>query len=306
MMLQNKRTAVLLRRSISDLKKSWYFRFWVVLWFIAIVVWLAAVGVLGKRADDDRKHQVQQYYITNEQRIAFPRYHLRVPLLQGQDLQEPTCFYGAKMASVQFTRSLCMFGDVCISVNGPSVSACVGSPPTDQDCNNRLVCVLRVTGKIPLNEQARQIAFELEDSEAFGSNSGSSIWISPGRDAWVLLTKGMFNKQAGWDRALLYHSVSIPRTNSTTPLEYQVTAVIDSFSVDHYETMDTYTGWMAVADMGGFLLFLWIFHSLCMLGLGICFENNSLVLTNGRAGDQDFDMQKEDEPIFSFPAVGEK
>jgi hypothetical protein len=268
------------KRILADLKGSWYFRAWLLFWLTLAIVWFIAVGFLANRAEDSSKHKVQQYYIDHESEIEYPEFQLRFPLPPGDSVVEHKCFYGYyRNITVPSEFFKCLkpidggedIHDWCVIVNTKGFKAIRGRGYTDPQANNRLTCTLNITGPMMISQDV-QVAFEILKDRAYGPNTGASLWISPNDNAWVLLTKASFNGNTAWERSLLYHS------SKSQPLYWEITAVIDSFLVDRYEDRVIYDGWMAAADVGGFISFLMIWHVVAMLIVGLFCVNNSSFL----------------------------
>jgi len=261
-------------RIINDLKSSWYFRVWLVLWILLMVVWWVALGILSDHSEKASKHKVQQYYVEHESKIRFPEFRLRFKLQPGQMLSEFNCFYGDPAVAgatvpVGAIASLCEFNDTCISVASQTVEACATYSPK---CNDRLVCVLNVTGAVT----PFLVAWELLQGERIGFNEYAQVWIQANDAAWVLLTKEVHHDKVGWNRELVYHSANFPNTY------WGIVTIINTFNVEHYEELDLYNGWQATADIGGFIMFLLIFHTFTMFIVGVFFENDSTFLRPDR------------------------
>jgi len=102
--------------------------------------------------------------------------------------------------------------------------------------------------------------------------------------AWVLLRKAVYNTDQltghdstgvdFWHRDLVYHSTA------TTLGHYSITTMISSFRVEHFEVADTYNGWMAVGDIGGFVFWMVVLHTFAMIMVGLAFPNDSGFLQN--------------------------
>jgi len=272
------------KRIVHDLKNSWYFRGWIFFWLCLAIVWFVGLGFMANRAEDSAQHRVQQYYVDHEREIQFPPFQLRFPLTPEETLNNPHCFYGYyRNISVPIESVKCLkpidggdnIHDWCIMVNTNGIKAIRGKSYTDPTANNRLTCIVNITGGlIPIAQEDVQVAFEILHDRAYGPNSGASMWISPNNAAWVLLTKAFFNGHEAWERYLLYHSTK------SQAMYWEITAVIDSFLVDRYEDQVIYDGWMAAADVGGFIMFLTIWHVLAMILIGLFCVNNSTFLKN--------------------------
>jgi len=61
------------KRFLDDLNKSWYFRFWLVLWLIGFTTWILGVLFMADRAIAYDKHKVQQFFVDVQSTIQFPR-----------------------------------------------------------------------------------------------------------------------------------------------------------------------------------------------------------------------------------------
>lgn len=46
----------------------------------------------------------------------------------------------------------------------------------------------------------------------------------------------------------------------------------------HIVEYDSYNGWMALGDIGGFAFFMMILHTMVMMCIGVCFNNDSQFL----------------------------
>jgi hypothetical protein len=273
------------KRIFNDLRSSWYFRLWLLFWVILAIVWFVGMGFLANRADDASKHKVQQYFVDHHSKIEYPKFQLRFPLKADQSVNEynnPACtygFYNNITVPSNLIKCLKPIGggddtfDYCLQVDTTGIFAVRGEGFTDPVANNRLTCIVNITGGlIPINQEDVLVAFELLNDPAFGPNSGASLWIAANNAAWVLLTKATFNGKDAWERDLLYHS------SRYVPGFWQVTAVIDSFRVERFEDAVIYDGWQAAADIGGFITFLMIFHVAVMIIVGLFCVNNSQFL----------------------------
>jgi len=261
-------------RIIQDLKVSWYFRVWLLLWLILMVVWWVALGILSDHSEKAQKHKVQQYYVEHEGKIRYPEFRLRFKPAANQVLSNSSCFYGdptvaGAVQPVATHVETCEFNDTCVNVAANTYEGCETYSPK---CNNRLVCVVNVTG----GTEQFLVAWELLQGEKYGYNEYASIWIQANDAAWVLLTKGVRHDTTIWDRQLVYHSATFP------PTYWGIVTIINSFGVDHYEDIDLYNGWQATADIGGFIMFLLIFHTIAMFFVGLAFENDSTFLRPDR------------------------
>jgi len=232
--------------------------------------------------------------------IEFPDFRLRFDNATVNLFQ---CFYGAERMSIEYNRTFCTDDDNDTDINIASknnnnnknlkqdeieeclevlptvkkIAACKGKGPEDPKCNNRLVCELN------LKTSESLIAYELiEEIEDYGPDSGATLWIAPNMNTWVLLSKRMFDDEEEYEKSVVYNSVQ------SEPGIYVITTVINSFRVEVVEQEYTYTGWMATADIGGFIVFLYIFHTIAMIFVGIFLSNNSTFLRPAAATDPQY------------------
>jgi len=56
--------------------------------------------------------------------------------------------------------------------------------------------------------------------------------------------------------------------------------------VEHFEEENSYDGWMAMADFGGFIIFLTVLHSIVMLAVGFCLNYDGRYLNSVPDGSQ--------------------
>jgi len=254
-------------RIVRDLKESNYFRIWLVLWLVCLVLFFVAFGILAERSRLAAVIGAQTVSVQREDKIQFPRFHVRYthPLAVQ-------CTYGDRIVP---TRNCQSSDNTCVTVLADEFWAL--NIPRNWS-SGRIVCnvlTANITGEDHL------IAWELEGSTAWGPNEGASIWIGPNAAAWVLITKDVVQypgsrSSVKWERVLLYHSSLWHSGN------YSVSVVMDSFDVDTITTHDNpYTGWMALGDMGGVAFFLVILHTIVMTVVGLLFANTSSFLKPG-------------------------
>jgi hypothetical protein len=66
-----------------------------------------------------------------------------------------------------------------------------------------------------------------------------------------------------------------------TPTQYIVEVFIADFIVKTYEQMDLYTSWMALGNIGGLAMFLYLIHKYAMFIIGFLVVNDSILLSGG-------------------------
>jgi len=269
-------------RISHDLRNSWWFRHWALLWLVGFILTLVALGVLGKKAEVAGSDLDYHVWFENATQLYFPRFHFRIP---GDGF------------GITFTGKKCMHNGLSLSTvpceewegQVPSLSTCFALPVENIYATNewnapetdpRIDCFLNTTGN-PNNTEDALIALELEGpNHADGGNSYASVWIAPNDRAWVLLfnSKLTYHKRTyeEWFRKLVYHSTV------SNPGMYHVEVILSSFFIRHVEQADSYTGWRALGDVGGFAFFMLLLQSMIMLIVGFCFKNDSKFLGGER------------------------
>jgi len=261
-----------------DVAHSWYFRFWAISWLVFALVVFSALIILSKSSEAAAKQHDVVVWVENATAIQFPRIHFRFDHRGNETFQTYDCY----------ANGVYLDPYPCMSWRGfePPMNTCVAF-------NSEILTALndwtrddvRIQCEIGSNGAGYQgnmmMAFELEGQNifSFGGNMYASIWIAPNNQAWVLLEKNVLqtSKTADqiqlWDRTLLYHSTV------STPNVYNVSVIMSSFFVRHFDPKDVYNGWMTIGDIGGVAFFMVILHTIVMIGIGIFFSNTSTFLT---------------------------
>jgi len=282
------------RTILDDLKSSWYFRIWAFLWFVLVVVAFAALIMIGMKSERNIKHEEFSMWIENASSIDFPSFHIRVHTPLGRERGEQN-FTSVVCDHAQFPLSTTAckdyHGDIipkayCFAIQGTGVTAINkwGSHDTDF-----IRC--RINSTVVRERENTLLAFELEDENAarFSGDQYPQLWIGPSAEAWVELEKNVIRTREGkdfvdWQRKVVYLSNSRP--NASDIVEYHIITTIPSFRVNHVELRDPEIGWMAAGEVGGFAFLGVIIHTIVMMLVGICLDNDSRFLRSGSSGHQ--------------------
>jgi len=266
---------VLLEKIAHDLKTSWYFRLWAVLWGICLVVGFVGLIIFSARSSKNAKHEDLSLWNENVSTLYFPRFHFRTGWNENEKILSITCTHNGNILET----GICALGypqDMvsCTAVFADRVFATnnVNVPDQDSRVYCQLTTTLNATGNVLL-------AWEVEGENVvnFGGTSGyASIWMAPRNNIWVLLEKIILtsgkSKLDAWHRDLLYHS-TVARAGF-----FNVSTVLDTFRVTHQQSVDEYNGWMSTGNIGGFAFFLLILHGLIVLVSGVFLTNTSTFL----------------------------
>jgi len=263
---------------LYDLKYSWWFRFWALFWLAGFVVSVVALGFLGKRADIAGKENDFHVWYENATSLNFPRFHFRIAGdAPGHTFLGQACYH----AGLGLHAVPCQSWDNRVPPQGdcfaiPSDTINVVNHHSYRELREVVIeCWINTT--VPGNVEDLLIAWEMEgDNHASGGASLASVWIAPTESAWVLISNEKIEWNGrevnDWRRKLVYHS------SERLPGQYRIATIIENFFVPHIEAADSFTGWMALGDAGGFAFFMIILHGVVMVAFGFCFTNNSKFL----------------------------
>jgi len=266
-----------------DIVHSWYFRFWAFSWLVFSLVVFSALIILSKSAEQAEQQKDVVIWVENVTSIQFPKFHFRFDHHGNETFASFVC---NAPNGVPLTPGPCTFWkgfqppmNSCLSFNSDSVTAFNDWTLGDQ----RITCEIYSQGMG--TDGNMMMAFELEGDNVFaaGGNQYASIWMAPNDMEWVLLEKSLL--QAGktsnqielWERTLLYHS-TIHETNF-----YNISVIMGSFYVTHFDPKDVYNGWMTIGDIGGVGFFMVILHTIFMIIIGLFFSNNSTFLNGSES-----------------------
>jgi len=263
-----------LRALIHDLKHSWYFRAWALLWIVCAVVVFAAFIILSKQSAQTFKEKDVQFWVENASTIYYPRFHFRT--FGNETITNLNCMWNSVVLAPKecpntffpTNMSYCqsIYADSVYSQNNMSLNYTV----------NRIYCNMTTNGYSMQNNSMIMWEIETEDTTP-QFNPFNPLWISPNPFAWVMLEKSVFTSASGvvtpyWSKDLLLHSTL------STPGQYNTVIIIGTFKVWHTDQTDLYNGMMSTGQVGGFAFFTVILHSIVMLIVGMCMENNSSFL----------------------------
>jgi hypothetical protein len=255
------------------------FRIWAFLWvFFALLSFSVLILLSHDSSVAMRKHFVDAW-VENATQISYPRFHFRIPQSSGLSFISKACNY-SDGTTVNTDPCESWHGNVppitnCFAVNADQFQA-VQNPNVPRE-GQRLSCMIQTTVVPGANDM---IGWELEGYygvEAVGPNA-HTVWIAPNNFTWVMLQKSTmkYHNQPQviqeWDRTLLYHAPG------STPGYYYIDTIIGSFEVLHFEEQDIQNGWVTLGEIGGFIYFCLITHTLITILYGTCMDNTSKFL----------------------------
>jgi len=257
---------------MEDLKTSWYFRIWGVLWLICGIMVLVALGVLGGRSQSAKKESTQRIWVENATELGFPAFQFLFTGTEQEKILNVFCEHSGMM----MTTSSCGGGqstDKCVMVNTEGVTA--KNTGDTMAIYRSIFCLINTT--LPVNPGNKDLIMAVKfDGPNYGPASFSFVEVAPNGDAWILVEQIMIKEngkeQGGWERNLVYHSTI------SQPGKYAISVIINSFRVLHIENFTWFSGWMATGDVGGFAYFLLILHTTIMIFVGLACVNDSKFL----------------------------
>jgi len=263
---------------IDDLRSSWYFRIWSFFWLFCAVTSFACLILLGERTTEDSHRDIHMFF-ENSSSITFPRYSIRMLDVEnpnGQVISFKSCTHDGALVHTQ----PCTFGthdlppNKCFTVPGDTITTNnVWGDLFGMD--NKILCSINTTGADVSGNTL--IVWSAEAPSIFGDVESHDIFIAPNSHARVVLDQEIIDTHdhgniAVWRKELRYHS-SVSNQGF-----YNITTMIGTFRVPHYYEQHSYNAWMGVADAGGFAFFTIILHTIMMMLIGLCLDNDSRFL----------------------------
>jgi len=262
-----------LRFIIYDVKYSWYFRIWAFFWVLAFVFSFTTLILLSGRADEAGGEQDMRIHITNASQLAFPRIQFSISYHNpGISIQSKSCVHSG--TPILTSHCAAVNGvtpglDKCFSVNSDTVIVYNNGEHTFN--KTHIHCYINTTANHVGNNSMLMWKAEGGDNVAY-----SDLYIAPNDQVWVVLRP--INVVVGstryfdWQKELLYHS------SVSTPGQYAVKTIIGSFYQRDVTRVDSYDGYRAMGDIGGFFYFMIIIHTLLMIIASAVLSNNSKFL----------------------------
>jgi len=270
---------------LRDIKNSWYFRVWGILWLVCFIISLVAFGILGKESSQSQSRQYMDQWIENATHLTYPRFHLRTQ--STEYIQSLKCYRNNIEIPTLPCGLLANPEPQCLAVNSDSITV---ENKYNQPLGDLMVyCQLHTNGST--NNSLVTWGLEGQDVGPFGPNAFSGLYILPNDNSWVLLEQRTIHQtrklptEIQWSRSLVYH------TSDYKAGWYGITTIIGSFYVTHLEPTDVYDGWKSVSDFGGFMFALVVIHTMIMLFVGIVFENNSSLLKGSSHDDNELSQR---------------
>jgi len=257
---------------VEDLKNSWYFRIWSLLWLVCAITTFVALVIFSREGNIEGHEGSAHIWFERAEKINFPNFEIVAP--------HPTLITEAKCAFLDqpVTQTACTgwAKDTDHSCVAFTASAKQGYWSNTNWYSNRIDCNITTNLLRWNNTDDNLVAWSLTDSHPAGDNALGPIWVRPTELAWILITKRQFNSKTFsgvfWDRVLEYHETQAYAGR------YRIQTVIDAFFVDHIDYGTHEEGWKTVSFIGGFAFFTYILHTIFLGIIGLVLNNDSTFL----------------------------
>jgi len=258
------------KQAIHDLKESWYFRFWAVLWLVGVIVTFASFIVL---VSADRKVAVNWFEFSPP--MNFPNFHFRVDGGSQRFFLTMNCIQ-PDGTPIQWVPCADPNTDTtrCRAIH-PTVAATMSR---DNRMARSLNCQFTTNGTGP---EGDIMAFEVEGPMTFAETDGAgdvATWFGPNSNTWLDMKRREITVKnfdlTLWDVVPIYHSTI------WNPQNYNATVMIGEFLVQYINIREMYSGWLVYGAIGGTGFFMVIIQTILMALLGICLSNTSVFLNS--------------------------
>jgi len=259
-----------------DIKNSWYFRAWGVLWVVGALITIIALSLL---IHSDRK--VNETWFSFSQTMAIPNFHFRVDRSSSQNFVNMNCeFNGQPLQWVQCERPEDANTDMCRAIHPTQPAVAIHGDRLQRTIN----CQFMTNGTT--GPDGDIMAFELEGAPGdfiFQQTDGAgdtATWFFPNSMLWLIMKKRTFefNKDITvqiWDTTPIYHSTIFQPNN------FNVSVMIGEFLVMNIQPKEMYSGFLVFGAIGGVSFSMLIISTIVMIILGFFLSNNSTFLNSG-------------------------
>jgi len=275
----------------DDIKHSWYFRVWALLWLTLVIMSFVVLVRLSRWSVHAGKDRQMLFWIENATQVEFPKFRISLPddMRNKSETIIPTsikCEHGRRNVPTGYCKGREAANHHCFSVNTDGMFANQGKT---EFAEQRIRCNFETTGWD--NWTNTLVAWELEEDHAIGRNAHAAIWFEPRQSPGVQvnLRKAYWSydrdeldfgkddqEHPVWERTLVYH------TTVENKGRYDFSTFIETFMVEHMDMVDMYNGWIALGEVGGFAFFMVVLHVMVMLLVGFIFDNNSKFLSTSQ------------------------
>jgi len=280
---------------IDDLKHSWYFRIWFLLWIGAAIAGFGALIFFGNYATNMNHEQTIRDYTIEKHSQTFPDFEFRLHWNQVSNytISEAKCKAGILSNSFSFNNfKVTLKTEPCAADQKFGPGECwlirAGSV-TVTNTTQGIYCAVFLQAKPgtpALTDESRQLGLSFPGERW---HEGYVSWATGGHELVVShLKKHVFNTNGGrviYDKTLsVYPSREVP-----PPTQDEFFWFLRFSDLNDLHTIadeDTYPRMFSAADIGGFGFLVYCLHAIIMFFVGLVFANNSAFL-GGAAAQND-------------------
>jgi hypothetical protein len=268
----------------EDLKDSWQFRIWLLLWIIIGSLMIA--GMVAFSASQSASRTDQSVNLVNATSITFPNFRFRFTDKNTKSkIDYPSSFCSTSLASnTNLTATQCtQMSSQCIKVTGSVVT--VSNSPL---ANQPIVCTIKT---VSATGNPEYLTFEINDQDANSYGYGVNelgLTIPPTQNSWVTLEKSTYNGLNMWDTR--YQEITWDNNPAGPQITtYIVSVWIGTFRVFSYTDNNSLTVsavWgQSAALFGGFLYFMLVIQSIAMFIVNLFVAQDSRFLRSLNGGN---------------------
>jgi len=270
----------------EDLKNSWYFRIWSLLWVVCAIVSFVALIILSRASNAAQDKPSFRMWTEMKSSINYPNLYVFLSYgeYEAENIKNINCVFGPNNVTVdvtgcdggnQYTGECQMIvANTTTSVYPPSTNPSYYQEPEGIWCE--IYTDYNTTaGKGPYNTMIGIVA---DDTAAFPT------YMNPGAVSWMTMEQEVVtDKQFNGGKPVSFFRLQSTIISNQAPDGARMAFFVGfaTFSVTHFETIDFFNGWMGVGAIGGFGFFLYILHAAIMGIIGLFITNNSVFLLGG-------------------------
>jgi len=266
---------------VHDIKHSWYFRIWGVLWIVCASVAFAGLIVLSRSAEKNQTEQGFRVWTDFPSQLLFPNFYVHLLPGEGADEQisQISCTYGPQNVSLSIGNCQFQSGpELCSMVIANTTMAIA---PQDNNGNadplhgsDSIFCAIWTTYNTTAN------------NNTFNTVMGVSIhhtrvplYIMPDQVANVRIEMETVQYWGASSEETRYTAVTGVSSNYVPEgARFGLSVRYNDFRVTHYQKTDLFNGWMGVGAIGGVAFFLYVLHTFVMGIIGCFIPNTSKFL----------------------------
>jgi len=272
-----------LRAIVDDLKHSWYFRIYALLWIVCAIVAFSALIVLSHASEENQKNPGYRVWTEFPTKLLFPNFDVFVRSAV-EEFTGAQCYYNyGGSDNKTIPTSSCQFGwsqDYCLTVNANTTYA---TYPTNENIPD-----------IWIRPEALFCLFytSYNASAAYNNDTDTILGVRIWGD------KAPYFAYPGTITDMIVSQMEISqkqRDNGNQRVQYQAQTSVASnwvpngarfgimfrflnFHVTYFEQQDLFNGWMGIGAIGGFAFFLYLLHWGVMALIGMFIANDSKYL----------------------------